>query len=95
MSMAISRLVVLLSAFQYRLRALEAWAVAESTATAGGGDIRSGRASSCPSVRERCTGLFTTARAEMVRGSMLALDSEWMLLVALVKQVAMAVLANG
>jgi hypothetical protein len=31
----------------------------------------------------------------MVRGSMLALDSEWMLLVALVKQVAMAVLANG
>ena len=38
---------------------------------------------------------FYYRSCEMIRGSMLALDSEWMLLVALVKQVATAVLANG
>ena len=38
---------------------------------------------------------FYYSSCEMIRGSMLALDSVWMLLVALVKQVAMAVLANG
>ena len=38
---------------------------------------------------------FYYSSCEMVRGSMLALDSEWMLLVTLVKQDAMAVLANG
>lgn len=38
---------------------------------------------------------FCYSSCEMVRVSMLALDSEWMLMVTLVKQDAMAVLANG